>query len=88
MATEIALSDKQRSEIQRDLYDLIYDSIEKAKNNTDINRKVWMRKSDVIKYLPMSPNSFDTKFNELPSHELDGMILYSKKEIDEFILNH
>lgn len=88
MAVEIMLSDNQKNELQQELYSLVYDSIEKAKDNTDINRKVWMRKSDVVKYLPMSPNSFDIKFNELPSHELDGMILYNKKEIDEFILNH
>lgn len=88
MPVEIMLSENQKNDLQQDIYSLIYDSIERAKDNTDINRKIWMRKSDVMKYLPMSANSFDAKFNELPHHELDGMILYNKKEIDEFILNH
>lgn len=87
MAVEIMLSDKQKNEIQKELYGLIKKSIEEAKDITDVNRKNWMRKSDVVQYLPMSNNSIDAKLAGLPYHNIDGIILYNKKEIDDFILN-
>lgn len=87
MDVKITLSDDQKDDIQKELYGLVRQSIEEAKDSTDINRKNWMRKSDVVKYLPMSNNSVDTKLAELPYHNIDGIILYNKKEIDDYILN-
>lgn len=87
MDAQITLSENQKNDIQKELYGLVRQSIEEAKDSNDVNRMNWMRKSDVVKYLPMSNNSIDAKLAELPYHNVDGIILYNKKEIDDFLLN-
>ncbi|WP_025024397.1 hypothetical protein [Companilactobacillus nodensis] len=69
-------------EFKSELKKLIQQSIEESKP------RLWMNKKQTVAYLPMVNNTFDAKFRELPSHEVEGMTMYNKDEIDEFIKKH
>lgn len=48
----------------------------------------WMNKKQTIAYIGIANNTFDSKFTDLPFHDVDGTIRWSKDEIDEFIKKH
>lgn len=48
----------------------------------------WMNKKQTIKYIGIANNTFDSKFKDLPFHIVEGLVRYSRSEIDAFIKKH
>ncbi|MGR3741445.1 hypothetical protein [Companilactobacillus sp. DQM5] len=86
---EIILNENQKQEIALQIRDLINNEISRIKDTSNINNQEWFRKKEAIKYLRVSNVTFDKfRLAELPSHEVAGITLYNRHELDEFYLNH
>lgn len=83
---EILLSEGQLEDVGTQVHSVISDAIEKARSDAGMD-KMFFNKKETCIYLGISNNTFDKYFIELKSHNVNGLIVYSKKDIDEFVLN-
>jgi len=86
MAFEVMFSDKQKDELESQIYSVVSDAIEKARSDAGLEKMFFNKKKACI-YLGISNNTFDKYFRGLKSHDVNGFLVYSKKEIDEFVFN-
>jgi len=86
MAFEVMFSDKQRDELSSQIYSAMAEAIEKARSDAGMDKMFFNKKKARI-YLGVSNNTFDKYFIDLKSHDINGLIVYSKKDIDEFVFN-
>lgn len=86
---EILLSNEQQSSLEKNVYELLSQSINKAREDSGINQKQYMRKKELCLYLSMSNNTVDKLILEgLPQINVRGLIRYSKDQVDKFMLEH
>lgn len=85
MAISVMLSEDQSDELRHEIYTLVTKSIEDARRDTGLDVQYLNRKS-ATKYAGVSPSTFDRW--KIPVHRIDGITLYSKKDILEFIESH
>ena len=86
MAFEVLFSDKQKEELGSQIYAVVSEAIQKARSDAGMD-KVFLNKRETCEYLGVSNNTFDKYFRDLKAHDINGLLVYSKKEIDEFIFN-
>lgn len=87
MAFEVMFSNEQKDELGSQVYTVVSDAIKKARADSGMD-KMFLNKKEACKYLGISNTTFDKYFKrELPFHSINGFIVYSKKEIDEFVFN-
>lgn len=83
----VLLSDEQVQALQDFIYELISDSINRAKRDAGISQK-WLRKGVSAKYAGVSIGTFSTWVkNGLPGRVINGTTLFNKNDIDSYI-NH
>lgn len=86
---EILLSNEQQSSLEKNVYELLSHSINKAREDSGINQKQYMRKKELCLYLSMSNNTVDKLILDgLPQINVRGLIRYSKDQVDKFMLEH
>ena len=86
MAFEVMFSDKQKDELGLQVYSVVSEAIQKARNDAGMD-KMFLNKKETCEYLGVSNNTFDKYFKDLKVHNVNGFLVYSKKEIDEFVFN-
>jgi len=82
MAFEVMFSDKQKDEIGLQVYSVVSEAIKKARSDASMD-KMFLNKRETCVYLGISNNTFDKYYRDIPFHNVNGLIVYSKKEIDE-----
>ncbi|MQS52139.1 hypothetical protein [Companilactobacillus mishanensis] len=81
---QVILSDEQKQELQSYIYEMVTGAVAKGSSTN----KTWLKKFEACKYANVSNPTFDQFIIEgLPRHNIGGVTLYNKDEIDEFILN-
>ena len=83
---EVMLSEKQSKELGSQIYSVVSEAIQKARSDAGMD-KMFLNKRETCKYLGVSNNTFDKYFKDLKGHDINGLLVYSKKEIDEFVFN-
>ena len=83
---EVMLSEKQSKELGSQIYSVVSEAIQKARSDAGID-KMFLNKRETCEYLGVSNNTFDKYFRDLKAHDINGLLVYSKKEIDEFVFN-
>ncbi|WP_363472836.1 DNA-binding protein [Companilactobacillus musae] len=86
MAFEVLFSDKQKEELGSQVYSVVTDAVQKARFDAGMDKK-FLNKKETCEYLGVSNNTFDKYFVGLKTHDVNGLLVYSKKEIDEFVFN-
>ena len=86
MSFEVIFSDKQKEELGLQVYSVVSDAIEKARSDAGMD-KMFFNKKETCAYLGIANNTFDKYFRDLKPHDVNGFSIYSKKEIDEFVLS-
>lgn len=85
MAVSVMLNEHDSDELRKQVYSIITDEIERARRDTAIDKQYLKLKEAVI-FANVSSSTF-TKWN-IPVHKIDGITLYSKKDIQKFIELH
>lgn len=81
----VLLNEHDSNELRKQVYSIITDEIEKARRDTGIDKEYLKRKEATL-FANVSASTFDKW--EIPVHQIDGITLYSKKDIKEFIESH
>lgn len=82
---EIVLSDKQKDEFQVQIYQAMVEAIDRARN--DKNFKMWMKKKDLVNYLPVSDKFITDHLSSIPYHQFEKTKFYNRIEVDKFLLS-
>jgi len=86
MAFEVVFSEEQKKDISSQTYEIVSEAIRKARNDAGMD-KMFLNKKETCDYLGVANNTFDKYFKDLKAHNVNGFLVYSKKEIDEFVFN-
>lgn len=81
----VMLNEHDSDELRKQVYSIITNEIERARRDTAIDKQ-YLKRKDVIKWTGVSGSTVD-KWN-IPVHKIDGITLYSKKDIQKFIELH
>jgi len=81
----VMLNEHDSDALRKQVYTIVTNSIEQARRDTGLDRQYLNRKM-ATKYAGVSPTTFDNW--KIPVHRIDGITLYSKKDIQEFIEMH
>lgn len=85
---QVFLSEEQTSELRSYIYEIAKESIEVAQKNAGLD-KPFLKQKYMAEYLGISVNSLKKLEAEgLPSITLDGLKLYSKEEVAQWVLSH
>lgn len=78
----VVLDENYSKELRKQIYQLVTDEIERARRDTALDQQ-YLKRKDAIKFAGVSGSTFD-HWN-IPVHRIDGITLYGKKNICEFI---
>lgn len=84
----VILGDEQAAALRDFVFQTVSDSVAAAKRDAGVSQK-WLRKSQAAAYSGVSAGTFGSWVKEsgLPSHVINGSVLFNKNDIDKFI-NH
>ena len=85
MAISVMLSEDQSDALKHEIYTIVTKGIEDARRDAGLDKQ-YLKRKDAYKYAGVSGSTFDSWF--IPSHKIQGVVLYSKKDILDFIENH
>lgn len=78
----VVLDENYSKELRKQIYQLVTDEIERARKDAGLDKQ-YLKRNEALKFCNVSGNTFD-HWN-IPVHRIDGITLYSKKDICEFI---
>lgn len=81
----VMLNEHDSDELRKQVYSIITDEIERARRDTAIDKQ-YLKRKEAVDFANVSGSTFD-KWN-IPVHKIDGITLYSKKDIQKFIELH
>ncbi|WP_125713012.1 hypothetical protein [Companilactobacillus kedongensis] len=82
----VMLSEDQSNELKHEVYTMVMDQIEKVRRDAGIDKQ-YLKRKDATVFAGVSASTFDSW--NIPSHVIsDGITLYAKKDILEFIESH
>ncbi|WP_334330145.1 hypothetical protein [Companilactobacillus sp. HBUAS59699] len=81
----VMLDENDSATLRKQVYKMITDEIEKARRDAGLDKQ-YLKRKDAIKFAGVSGSTFDSWL--IPSHKIEGITLYSKKDIQEFIELH
>lgn len=82
----VMLSEDQSNALKHEVYTMVMDQVEKARRDVGLDRQ-YLKRKDAIVFAGVSGSSFDAW--NIPSHVIsEGITLYAKKDILEFIESH
>jgi len=81
----VILDDTYSNELRKQVYQLVTDEIERARRDVGLDKQ-YLKRKDATKYAGVSASTFDKWC--LPVHQIDGITLYNKKDINDFIESH
>lgn len=85
MAISVMLSEDDSNELRKQVYKLVTDEIERARHDAALDQQYLKRKT-AIKFAGVAGATFDKW--QIPVHRIDGITLYSKKDINDWIESH
>lgn len=84
----VYLSSKQSEDLKKYIYMITEESITAAKEDAQLDRP-FLKQRYMAEYLGISVNTLKKLERDgLPSITLDGLKLYSKEDVKEWILSH
>lgn len=84
----VYLSSKQSEDLKKYIYMITKESITAAKEDAQLDRP-FLKQRYMAEYLGISVNTLKKLERDgLPSITLDGLKLYSKEDVKEWILSH
>ncbi|AYE37799.1 DNA-binding protein [Companilactobacillus zhachilii] len=78
----VMLDEHDSDALRKQVYTIVTNSIEQARRDSGLDRQ-YLKRKDAAKYAGVSPTTLDNW--KLPVHRIDGIVLYSKKDIQAFI---
>lgn len=85
MTMQVLLSEDQQELIKKSLHELLLNEINYFKNGLASNEK-YLKKKQICVYLNLSNNTVDRLIEAgMPRINIQGIILYPKEEIDEWL---
>lgn len=78
----VVLDESYSNELRKQIYQLVTDEIERARKDAGLDKQ-YLRRKEAIKFAGVSGTTFDHWL--IPCHQIEGITLYSKKDIQEFI---
>lgn len=81
----VMLDDNDSKSLRETVYSIITNEIDRARRDASLDKQ-YLRRREGAEFAGVSPSTFDSWY--LPSHKIQGVVLYSKKDITEFIENH
>ncbi|EGO2612191.1 DNA-binding protein [Enterococcus faecalis] len=85
MTMQVLLSEDQQELIKKSLHELLLNEINHFKNGLVSNEK-YLKKKQICVYLNLSNNTVDRLIEAgMPRINIQGIILYPKEEIDEWL---
>ncbi|CAC9764414.1 hypothetical protein IE044AEMC_01510 [Enterococcus faecalis] len=85
MTMQVLLSKDQQELIKKSLHELLLNEINHFKNGLVSNEK-YLKKKQICVYLNLSNNTVDRLIEAgMPRINIQGIILYPKEEIDEWL---
>ncbi|WP_125588374.1 hypothetical protein [Companilactobacillus jidongensis] len=81
----VMLSEDQSNALKQEIYTIVTKSIEDARRDAALDKQ-YLKRKDAIKFAGVSGSTYDSWL--LPSHKIQGVVLYAKKDILDFIENH
>ncbi|EIP8269221.1 helix-turn-helix domain-containing protein, partial [Enterococcus faecalis] len=82
---QVLLSEDQQELIKKSLHELLLNEINHFKNGLVSNEK-YLKKKQICVYLNLSNNTVDRLIEAgMPRINIQGIILYPKEEIDEWL---
>lgn len=82
----VYLDEEQSESLKAEVYGIILNAIDCARRDASIDQQ-YIRRKDAIKYAGVSGSTFD-KWKIVPHVISEGIVLYSKKDIQKFIELH
>jgi len=85
---QVSLSDEQTESLKDYIFTITKESIEQAQNNAKLDKK-FLKQKYAAEWLGISVNKLkDLEKQGLPTIIIDGLKLYSKDDISNWILQH
>lgn len=81
----VMLNEHDSNELRKQVYTIVTNEIERARRDTALDKQ-YLRRKEAIQFVGISGSTFDSWL--LPSHKIDGIVLYSKKDITDYIESH
>lgn len=81
----VMLNEHDSDALRKQVYTIVTNSIEQARRDAGLDRQ-YLKRKDAIKFAGVSGATYD-KWH-LTVHKIDGITLYSKKDIQRFIEQH
>jgi len=81
----VVLDENYSKELRKQIYQLVTDEIERARKDASLDKK-YLKRKDAIKFAGVSGSTYDHW--GIPVHQIDGITLYKKKDIESFIEMH
>lgn len=88
MPLEVTLTEKADNELTEHVFTVVSDAIEKARRDSGLD-KPFLKKGAMAKWVGIDSKTLTKMIADgLPCHLVAGVQLFSKKEVEEFILDH
>ena len=88
MPLEVVLTQKANAELKEQVYNIMFNAIETARHDSNLD-KPFLKKGAAAKWLGVDSKTLTKMVAEgLPCHLTAGVQLFSKKEIENFVLKH
>lgn len=81
----VMLDEHDSDALRKQIYSIVTNSIEQARRDAGLDKQ-YLKRKDAIKFAGVSGTTFDHW--GLTVHKIDGITLYSKKDIQAFIESH
>lgn len=81
----VVLDENYSKELRKDIYSIITTEMERARKDAGLDKQ-YLKRKDAIKFAGVSGSTLDNW--KIPVHRIDGITLYSKKDIQSFIEMH
>lgn len=86
---EILLSQEQQTSLEQGIYKLVTETVNKAREDSSINSKQYMRKKELCTYLSVSYNTLNKLIYEgLPQINVRGLVRFNKSQVDQWMIEH
>lgn len=85
----VLLNGEQAQSLRDYVYTIVSDTLETAKRDAGVSQR-WLRKHQAANYAGVSDTTFSLWVSQggLPCHLIKGIQLFSKDDINNFILNN
>lgn len=81
----VMLNEHDSNELRKQVYTIVTNEIERARRDAGLDKQ-YLKRKDAIKFAGVSGSTYDHW--GIPVHQIDGITLYNKKDIQSFIESH